>query len=255
MVKRRKTLNDYMTRSANFERDGLIDEAVRELKAALRSVTDKAVVYRSLAELYRRAMQIDKAISAARKAIAASGDIRSRELLLELFLELNRFDEAIVEAKSILRISPHNLAARDVLGVAYLQKGMFEKALQVTNEMINLDPNSAVNHFKKAVLYQHKGDVGSAIHEFMRVLEMQPDIEMARRAEQAIESLDSAQLRNIVTLAIEDYIFRAKLIHDPESAAIERGYYLSYSGLNTLKQIQFDELPEIYSEWKQRYYH
>ena len=56
-------------------------------------------------------------------------------------------------------------------------------------------------------------------------------------------------------LAIEDYIFRAKLIHDPESAALERGYYLSGAGISALRQIQFDQLPEIYSEWKQRYYH
>ena len=129
--------------------------------------------------------------------------------------------------------------------------GMFEKAIQVTNELITLDPTSPLDHFKKAV-FQQKGEVGSAIHEFVRVLEMQPDMAMAEQAEQAIETLDSYQLRHIVMLAVEDYIFRAKLVHDPKSAALERGYYLSYAGMNALKQIQFEDLTDIYSEWKQK---
>jgi len=75
------------------------------------------------------------------------------------------------------------------------------------------------------------------------------------QAQQAIEALDSYQLRYIIMLAVEDYIFRAKLIHDPESASLERGYYLSVSGMAALKQIQFDDLSDIYSEWKHKYYH
>ena len=67
--------------------------------------------------------------------------------------------------------------------------------------------------------------------------------------------LDSDQLRQIITLALEDYIFRAKLTRDPVAAAMERGFQLSFAGMSALKQIQFDELPEVYSEWKQRYYH
>ncbi len=84
---------------------------------------------------------------------------------------------------------------------------------------------------------------------------MQPDAEMAGDAQQAIDSLDSYQLRHIIMLALEDYIFRAKLVRDPEAAALERGYSLSYSGMAALKQVRFEDLPEVYSEWKQRYYH
>jgi tetratricopeptide (TPR) repeat protein len=246
--------NESNTKSGGL--DDKLQDDIGRLQQSLRTSRNKADVYRELAHLHYSRRQMDDAINSARKSIRLKrDDVQTRELLLEMLIEINRFDDAIHEAKELLRLSPHSLCARDVLGIAYLQKGMLEKALQIANELIVLDPTSPTNHFKKAVLYQQKGDVGNAIHEFSRVLEMQPDGEMASQAQQAIDMLDSYQLRHIVMLAVEDYIFRTKLIHDPEAAALERGYYLSLSGMSALKQIQFDELPEVYAEWKQRYYH
>ena len=231
-------------------------EAIVALEKAVRAISDKSPMYKELAGLYRGQHQAADALRAIRKAIKyLPSDIQARETLLEILIELGRFDEAIEEAKELLQFSPRNLNAKDALSVAYLQKGMLDNALQVTNELINMDPTSAANHFKKACLYQQKGDVGGAIQEFSRVLEMQPDSEIAQDARQSIEALDSYQLRYIVMLAVEDSIFRAKLARDPEAAALERGYCLSYSGLAALKQIQFDDLPEVYSDWKQKYYH
>jgi len=254
--KRRKGAEMHLERARKLEEEGLFKEAVQALEKAVRGAEDKVPVYVNLAELYRSQRNVEQAIVAVEKAIKlAPNDLRLREMLLEMLLELGRFDNAIEESKSLLEFSPKSLSARDVLSIAYLQKGMLDKALQITNELVSLDPGSPVNHFKKAVLYQQKGDIGSAIQEFSRVLDMHPDAEMAKDSEQAIDTLDSHQLRHIVMLAVEDYIFRAKLIRDPESAALERGYYLSYSGMSALKQIQFDELPEVWTEWKQRFYH
>jgi tetratricopeptide (TPR) repeat protein len=251
-----KTTDQYMQQASKFEEDGQVNRAISELMKAARVSSDKYQVYRILANLYRKQRHIDQAICAVQKAIKARpSTAEPREMLLEMLLQLGKFEDAIKEGKELLRLSPRSLAARDVLSIAYLQTGLLEKAIQVTNEMITLDPTSAANHFKKAVLFQQKGEVGSAIHEFGRVLEMQPDLEMAEQAQQAIDTLDSYQLRHIVMLAVEDYIFRTKLIHDPEAAALERGYYLSYSGMASLRQIQFDDLGDIYSEWKQKYYH
>jgi tetratricopeptide (TPR) repeat protein len=252
----RKTAQEYLDQASKFQEDGQVTRAIAEVMKAARVSSEKGPVYRNLARLYRSRRKMDDAIEAIQKAIKANPrDTESREMLLEMLLELGKFEQAIVEAKNLLRISPRSMSARDVLSIAYLQIGLLEKAIQVTNELITLDPTSAANHFKKAVLFQQKGEVGSAIHEFGRVLEMGAELDMANEAREAIDTLDSYQLRHIVMLAVEDYIFRAKLIHDPESAAMERGYYLSYSGMSALKQIQFDDLTDVYSEWKQKYYH
>ena len=246
----------HLKRAAELEKQGLFEETIEELEKAARLAADKGPVFKELAELYRSQGLTEQAVVAVKKAIKLRpDDVQARDTLLEMKLDLGRYDDAIQDAKDLLKVSPRSLSARDVLSIAYLQKGLLEKALQVTNELISLDPNSPVNHFKKAVLYQQKGDIGNAIAEFSRVLEMGADSEMAENAQDAIETLDLHQLRNIVMLAVEDYIFRAKLIRDPEAAALERGYYLSYSGMAALRQIQFEDLPEFYSEWKQRYYH
>ncbi|MHB0913202.1 MAG: tetratricopeptide repeat protein [Armatimonadota bacterium] len=253
---KKKSIEERLDAVAKLEQGGHIREAVDELKRALRSRADRGSIYARLAELYRAEMRMDDAIDAAKSAVAERpSDYRSREFMLELLLEAGRLDEVIAEARKFIAVHSRSLAARDVLGIAYLQKGMIDSALSVTNEMIKINPTSPANHFKKAVLYQQKGELASAIQEFARVLEMQPDLEMAARAERAINALDTYQLRNIVSLAVEDYIFRTKLIHDPETAALERGYYLSGTGMDALRQIRFDQLPEIYSDWKQRYYH
>lgn len=252
----RKTAEQYLAEAANLEEQGLFEEAIAKLERAARVSTDKVPIYREIADLCRSQRLMEDAIAALRKAIRLKpNDVQAREALLEILLELGRYDDTINEARELLKISPRSLLARDVLSIAYIQKGMLDKALQVTNELIKLDPTSPINHFKKAVLYQQKGDIGNAIYEFSRVVEMEPDGEIARDAQQAIDTLDSYQLRSIVMLAVEDYIFRAKLIRDPEAAARERGYHLSVSGFSALRQIQFDELPEIYDEWKHTFYH
>lgn len=254
--KRGKPVDELLHKAAELEKQGLFKEAINELEKAVLKTADKSPVYKELTRLYHDHHRIDDAILTIKKAIKHTPeDVSAHEMLMNMLLELSRFDDAIHESEELLRVSPHSMSARDVQSIAYLQKGMLDKALQVTNELINLDPASPVNHFKKACLYHQKGDIGNAIHEYGRVLEMQPDMEMAQDAQQAIDTLDSHQLRHIVMLAVEDYIFRAKLVRDPESAALERGYYLSYAGMNALKQIQFDELPEIYTEWKQKFYH
>ena len=251
-----ESCQEYLNRAAAFEEDGLFEEALRELKHALRTSTDKGPVYKRLSDVYHGLHQTKDAISAIKKAIKLdSNDVEARETHLDLLLEIGEFEAAIVGGRELLRIYPRSLGAREILSIAYLQKGLMDEAMKITNELISLDRSSPANHFKRAWLYQQKGDYGNAINEYLRVLDMGPDDEMARDSQQAIDAMDSYQVRQIITLALEDYIFRAKMVRNPEAAALERGFILSFSGQAALKQIKFDELPEIYSEWKQRYYH
>lgn len=252
-----KYVSDLHIRNAcELEKSGEPEKAISSLYEIVKHVKRKYPIYRKMAEIYKNLHQFDAAVENLNKALDIKpDDIESREILLEIYLDKGEFDNAINFSKDLIAISPSSLSARDVLYFAYLQKGLLEKALQITNELIKLDPLSPVNHYKKAFIHHEKGDISAAIHELSRVLEMSPDEEMEDETILALEQLDSHQIRHILMLAIEDFIFRAKLIRDPESAAMERGYFLSYSGMSMLRQIEFDDLPDIYSEWKQRYYH
>ena len=45
--------------------------------------------------------------------------------------------------------------------------------------------------YKRQVLYQQKGELGKAIREFIRVVDLDPEGEMADDAREAIASIDS----------------------------------------------------------------
>jgi hypothetical protein len=77
------------------------------------------------------------------------------------------------------------------------------------------------------------------------VLELEPEGEMAEDARDAIETIDGQQVRQIIMLATEDMVFRAKLRRNPEDAARERGFALSFAGYHALHQLDYDSLAEI----------
>ena len=226
--------------------NGQIEEASNRLEEAVAINPANAKYLTQLATVRRGQGRVHEAIELATKALTfAKCDTSAHELLLQLYLETGQYEDLIINAKSIIKSSPRSMFARDMLGVAYLQMGMLDKALQMTSEMIHLDPMDAGNHFKKAVLFQQKGDLGKAIREFTRVVELEPDGSMADDAREAITSLDSFQLRQIIALAIEDRIFRAKLLRDAENASIEKGFFLSAGGIHTLKQVDYEGLGDL----------
>ncbi|MFA6665750.1 MAG: tetratricopeptide repeat protein [Armatimonadota bacterium] len=250
------TTADRIARAHSLKDEGLLDDAIAELRKALRASAEKSRIYREMAVLFKSHHRLDEALRAARRAVKAdTNDPESRELLISILLEMHRCDEAIEESKDLIALSVNSIAARDALSTAYLQKGMLSKAIRVVNELISLDPSSPENHFRKAILHHQKGDVSSAMQEFCRVLEMAPGGQMEQDAEQAVRALDTYQLRSIITLAVEDYIFRTKLIRDPTAATLERGFYLSYTGMAALSHIRFEDLGDIYPDTGQRHYH
>ena len=234
---------------------GLYDEAVQLIEQVIALSPSKAAYYVRLADIYCAQRKLDKAVKSVKRAIDLEPeDLSLHETILQLYMELSRFEEAIREAKSILKTHPRNLFVREVLTGALLHCGRLDAALRAVNELIALDPTDPSHYFKRAVILQQKGDLSRAMQEFSRVLLMDPDFDLAEAAREAIGALDGFQLRQIATLASEDATFYAKLIRDPELAVAERGFVLSVAGLLTLKQIDFQNIPDSDLNL-QRYYH
>jgi len=246
-------VSTLMKRASSLAEQGMFEEAIANVMEAMAISPHEARCSMQLASIYRAQNRIDPAIEAMQRAVELDPfDATVHEQLLRTLLDIGRYDEAITSSRRLLKYSPKNLIARDIMGIAFLQQGMIDNALSVTDELIRLDPVDASNHFKRAVLLQQKGEIRQAMQEFVRVIEMDPAGEMADDAREAIAALDSYQLRQILTLAVGDPIFRTKLNLDPDPALRERGFLLSPSGLTTLRQIDFNELPQ---EPQSLYYH
>ena len=246
----------YLRRAAGLEERGLFEEAVQSVLKALEIRPRNTAALNRLGGLYRSLTRFGTAVEVYKRVLDLAPDnMGAQEALLQTYLEMGRYDEAISWCNTFLKRNPRSMHARDALSVAYLQLGLIDKAIRITDELIRLDPTDPANHFKKGVLFQQKGEVGMAIKEFARVLDMAPDSGIAEQARQAVSSLDSYQLRQIVSLAAEDNVFRTKLMRDAEAAALEKGFVLSYTGLTALRQISFDNASELDAENLQKYYH
>jgi tetratricopeptide (TPR) repeat protein len=236
--------------------EGQIDRALDHLRKLILAVPASLKGRIRLATLLREKHRAAEALEVLRAAVAsAPTSLQPREMLSELCLESGRWDEAIEQCRALLALSPNSLAARDVLSATHLQRGHLEKALRVIDEMIRLDPHDAGNHFKRGVLLQQMGNVGGAVNAFERALEMAPDTEAAEESRTALEMLDNYQIRQVITLAVEDIGFRVQLRRDSTRAVASKGYILSSSGLSALSQMRFDDLPDAPPGWRHLFYH
>jgi len=246
-------LTSLMKRASVLVEQGMYDEAIENIKKAMAIRPRDPKFSLRLADVYRAQHLIEPAIEAMKHAVELDPlNCTANEQLLCTLLELGRYNEAISMSCKLIERSPRSIFARDILGIAYLQQGMLDKALRVTNESIRIDPTDSAHYFKRAVLLQQKGEVSEAMAAFTWVVDMDPEGEMADDAHEAIAALDSYQLRQVITIAVEDAVLKAKLTLDPESALAERGFRLSAAGVATLRQIDLNELP---NDPRSRYYH
>lgn len=235
---------------------GRRDEALAALKRLLRDVPGSTRARLRLATLLREARRGPEAVEVLRAAIErAPRDPAPREAIAETCLEMGLLDDAIAHGRALLRLAPRSLFARDLLSAAYLQRGMLDASLRVADEMILLDPSDPDNHFKRGVLLQQQGRLGPAVRSFERVLSLSPDSEIADESRAALEIIDGHQIRQIITLAVEDVPFRIHLRRAPAEAVSGRGFSLSENGLFALSHLRFDDLPPAPPGWQHYRYH
>ena len=137
----------------------------------------------------------------------------------------------------------------------YLKKGDIANALRVANTLIRLEPEAAVHHFNKALLCQHQNEIELAVYEFMQAIFLDPEGPYSDPARNFLEDLDMMQLNQIITLSMEDLVFRTKLMRNSSAAAIERGFALSPLGEHMLEQFCEETLPDSPSPARVSRYH
>jgi tetratricopeptide (TPR) repeat protein len=245
-----------MRRAERYAERGQVAEAIQSLESAIQYGADAYTCYLRQARLYQGRQQWAEAVVAAEKAIAERPEkISAREAIIALYLESRNYQRAADASRDLLKLSPRHVPARDALGAAYIGMGDVDSAMKVANELVRLDPNEASHHYKKALLCQHRGDVAIAVTEFARVVQLVPDTDLAESAQDQLESLDAFQLGNILTLAMEDTVFRAKIARDPEEAVAEKGFHISESGREILRHMAEDMLSEIQADGRISMYH
>lgn len=235
-----------LDRAEKLISEGNYRQAISSLERAIHSGADTYHCTLRIAEIYRQLRCHTAARAAAEQAIAlAPSRIPAYEVLMEVAQEAGDRESTMSACQSLIKLAPRHIPAYNALGAAYVQIGDVEAAMRVARTLIRLEPESAAHHFKMALLCQHQGEVALAVHEFMQTIRLAPNDDHAEAARDALETLDIFQINQIITLAIEDRVFRTKLARTPVDAAIERGFALSEAGDQLLTEFCADSLTEL----------
>lgn len=233
----------WLHRADALAASGKVEEAVAQLKTLVHALPDSTRGYLRLANLLRQRRRAGEAREILETAVAHVPDCPvSREALADICIEIGRFDDAIQHGQMLLNLQPRSIHARDLLSTAYLQRGQYERALRLTDAMIRLAPFDPGHHFKRGVILQQLGLLAGACHAFARTLELSPDDELAEACRMAIDLLERYQIRQLLTLASEDLLFRLHLLRAPAEIVAGRGFYLSEAALAVL-MAQLDRIP------------
>lgn len=235
---------------------GRIEEAVAQLKTLVHALPDSTRGYVRLANLLRQWRRAGEAREILETAVAHVPNCPvSREALADVCLEIGRYDDAIRHGRALLDLKKRSIHARDLLSTAYLHRGQYDRALRLTDEMIRLDPFEPAHHFKRGVVLQQAGHLSGSCEAFQRTLELSPEPELQEACRMAIDLLERYQIRQILTIASDDMLFRLRLLRDPLDASQQRGFSLSETAIAVLAAQLSHLVPDNQPGWRQYYYH
>jgi chemotaxis protein methyltransferase CheR len=91
-------------------------------------------------------------------------------LLGGLYVHRGRFDDAVVQAEAVLRVSDLEPRAHLLLGMIAARRQRQDEALQSLRRALYLDDSLALGHFWLGNLYRERGDVARACQEYENVV-------------------------------------------------------------------------------------
>ncbi|GAA4441346.1 tetratricopeptide repeat protein [Bremerella cremea] len=103
----------------------------------------------------------------------AAGDVASGRV--EFFLELNRLDEALIEAQRWASLEPHNPYALAQLGYCYSRKFKFREAIENAQAALAISPGSHFMQVNLGVCYHNTAQPEKAIEALLPTLAIDPN--------------------------------------------------------------------------------
>ncbi len=168
------------------ERQGQDPQADSYYQRALTIQPDYELAVVARSRLLVRQRRVNEAVQLA-SGISSRfpGNFLVRAEYARLLVTAERYDEAVSEARAILRIDERNVAAKMAVAEAFRARGRTDNALAIIDDLINgSDPNHPNNgpgtndaraHYLRALLrIEVNRDVPGAIQSFTRAVELDP---------------------------------------------------------------------------------
>lgn len=154
----------------------------------VRESPDAAFAHINLGLAYYDDKRYDEAIEEYRTALRLNPNYpEAHNNLGFAYCNKGRLDEAIYEYKAALRLNPNYARAYNNLGNAYMALGFIDDAIGYYKIALRLNPNLAGTHNNLGLAYRQKGLLKEAIQEFQAALKIQPDFVTARRSLESLQ--------------------------------------------------------------------
>ena len=165
-----------------YEKQGRVDDAVREYQAAVKHEPDYAGAHNNLGATYYKQGRFADAIKEYQMAIKLNPDYTVAHYNLGLAYEKQgRLDDAVREyQEAAIKGDPNHPEVHYSLGAAYYKQGRFDEAVQEYQTAITLNPDHAQAHNNLGATYQVQGRLDDAIKEYQTAIELKPDYAQAR---------------------------------------------------------------------------
>ena len=120
-------------------------------------------------------------------------DAGARVELANLYLDAERFDEAIVWFEQALELNPLDVSVRTDLGMSYYYTNQPDRALEQFARTLEVDPTHTKTILNMGIVRAFgKQDLDGAEAAWQQVIELAPDSREARVAREALDAIRAA---------------------------------------------------------------
>ncbi|UCF43619.1 MAG: tetratricopeptide repeat protein, partial [Planctomycetota bacterium] len=149
---------------------------IETIENRIDGVSDKALSYYFLADLYRRKGMLNEAVANYSKSLQIKPDNAEAHYNLGYNLtSKGRLDEAIMHFSEALRIKPGFAMAHTELGYALAHQGKLNKAVEHFTEALRINPDNARAHSNFGAALANQGKLNEAIEHFREAVRIEPD--------------------------------------------------------------------------------
>jgi arylsulfatase A-like enzyme/tetratricopeptide (TPR) repeat protein len=157
---------------------GFTSEAKLNRPGALGDPKDKIVLYNKIkmAEGASSDREYDDALARLDEVIREDpGIMEARQVRANIYLQLDRPEEAAEECREALKIDPEYNAAIFTLALAYKRLKKYDEAIAGFNRALQLDPRDPKPHVNLGEIYLENKDLDQAIASFEQAISVDPE--------------------------------------------------------------------------------
>ena len=157
---------------------GFTSEAKLNRSGVLGDPKDKIILYNKIkmAEGASSDREYDDALARLDEVIREDpGIMEARQVRANIYLQLDRPEEAAEECKEALKIDPEYNAAIFTLALAYKRLKRYDEAIAGFDRALQLDPRDPKPHVNLGQIYLETNDLDRAISSFEQAISIDPE--------------------------------------------------------------------------------